>query len=76
MVKFTYNGRIYAPADLDKKLKKLGITRDDIEIIQENTKPKEEVYNWKYQYRVNVNTILCAGNEDNFNRLKKWYNVE
>ena len=35
MTKFKYNNRIYNPSDLDKKLKKLGITRSDIEIIED-----------------------------------------
>ena len=39
MTKFTYNGRIYNPVNLEKKLKKMGITRNDIEIIPD----KEEV---------------------------------
>lgn len=37
MTKFKYNNRIYNPSDLDKKLKKLGITRSDIEIIEDTT---------------------------------------
>ena len=35
MTKFKYNNRIYNPSNLDKKLKKLGITRSDIEIIED-----------------------------------------
>lgn len=38
MVKFNYNGRIYSPSNFEKKLKKLGITVDDIEIITEEIK--------------------------------------
>lgn len=40
-MKFKYNGRIYNPVDTEKKLKKLGITIEDIEIIPEE-KPIEE----------------------------------
>ena len=36
MTKFKYNNRIYNPSDLDKKLKKLGITLSDIEIIEDS----------------------------------------
>lgn len=32
-MKFKYNGRIYNPINIEKKLKKLGITINDIEII-------------------------------------------
>ncbi len=41
MTKFKYNNRIYNPSDLDKKLKKLGITRSDIEIIEDTTIKEE-----------------------------------
>lgn len=39
MVKFIYDGRMYNPSNFEKKLKKLGITKDDIEIIKES--PRE-----------------------------------
>lgn len=32
-MKFKYQGRIYNPVNIEKKLKKMGITLDDIEII-------------------------------------------
>ena len=41
MTKFKYNNRIYNPSDLDKKLKKLGITYSDIEIIEDTTIKEE-----------------------------------
>ena len=37
-MKFKYNGRIYNPVNVEKKLKKMGITMDDIEIIPEEIK--------------------------------------
>jgi len=43
MIKFEYNGKIYAPADLDKKLKKLGITKNDITIIDDIETKSEKV---------------------------------
>ena len=42
-MKFMYNGRIYNPVNVEKKLKKMGITMDDIEIIPEEVKKIEEV---------------------------------
>ena len=42
-MKFKYNGRIYNPVNVEKKLKKMGITMDDIEIIPEEVKKIEEV---------------------------------
>lgn len=38
MTKFKYNGRLYNPVNLEKKLKKMNISIDDIEIIKEDTK--------------------------------------
>ena len=35
MIKFEYNGRVYKPSNLDKKLKALGITKDDITILED-----------------------------------------
>lgn len=37
-MKFMYNGRIYNPVNVEKKLKKMGITINDIEIIKEEYK--------------------------------------
>ena len=42
-MKFKYNGRIYNPVNVEKKLKKMGITINDIEIIPEEVKKIEEV---------------------------------
>jgi len=42
---FKYNGKIYSPSNLEKKLKKLRISLDDIEIIdapQKKIKDEEE----------------------------------
>lgn len=36
-MKFMYKGRIYNPANVEKKLKKMGITIEDIEIIKEDS---------------------------------------
>lgn len=39
-IKFKYNGKIWNPKNPEKKLKQLGITWDDVEIIEDS--PKEE----------------------------------
>ena len=46
MISFKYNGKIWNPKNPEKKLKQLGITWDDVEVI-ENVKEevKEEEYN-------------------------------
>lgn len=59
-MKFIYNGRIYNPVNLEKKLKKLGITIDDINIIEE-PKPIEEKFEVKtYYFKNNIGHKLCS----------------
>lgn len=58
-MKFKYNGRIYNPSNLEKKLKKLGITLDDIEIIEDTVKKEEptaETSTVKLYYFINRDT--------------------
>ena len=43
-MKFKYNGKIYNPINLEKKLKKLGINIDDIELIEELKNANENTY--------------------------------
>lgn len=48
-MKFKYNGRIYNPVNVEKKLKKMGITMEDIEILPDEKKKKEtsdELEDW------------------------------
>lgn len=55
MISFKYNGKIWNPKNPEKKLKQLGITWDDVEVI-ENVKEevKEEEYkNTKLYYFYN-----------------------
>lgn len=39
---FKYNGKIWNPKDPEKKLKQLGITWDDVEIIEQSEKLEEK----------------------------------
>ena len=39
-IKFKYNGKVWNPKNPEKKLKQLGITWDDVEIVEDS--PKEE----------------------------------
>lgn len=41
MITFEYNGQIYKPSNLEKKLKKLHITMNDIKIISDEDTNKE-----------------------------------
>lgn len=58
MIKFKYNGKIYKPVHPENKLKKLGITWDDVEIIENQIKEevKEERQNPKLYIFKNKNT--------------------
>ena len=42
-ISFKYNGKIWNPKNPEKKLKQLGITWEDVEIIQEQTKKEESI---------------------------------
>ena len=58
-MKFKYNGRIYNPSNLEKKLKKLGITLDDVEIIEDAVKKEEptaEISTVELYYFINRDT--------------------
>lgn len=56
-MKFMYNGRIYNPVNVEKKLKKMGITIDDIVIIKEKSKEDPPmVSDVKLFYFYNPNT--------------------
>ena len=55
---FKYNGKIWNPKNPEKKLKQLGITWDDVEIISEPVKKEKEIEyeNPKLYYFINKNT--------------------
>lgn len=58
IIKFKYNNKIWSPKNPEKKLKQLGITWDDVEII-ENTVKKEEPIEYqdiKLYYFINPKT--------------------
>lgn len=56
-MKFMYNGRIYNPVNVEKKLEKMGITIDDIVIIKEESKKDPPlVSDVKLFYFYNPNT--------------------
>lgn len=40
---FKYNGKIWNPKNPEKKLKQLGITWDDVEIIKEEVKQEKQI---------------------------------
>lgn len=76
MTKFTYNGRIYNPVNLEKKLKKMGITRNDIEIIPDKKEVIEmnDVKLYYFKNKVNGHTITSV--YDNLDSLRKYVDVD
>lgn len=54
---FKYNGKLYRPKNPEKKLKQLGITLDDVEIINEDFKEEtEEMSDIPKYYFINKKT--------------------
>ena len=75
-MKFKYNGRIYNPVNVEKKLKKMGITMDDIEIIPEEIKEvkyEDDIITYLFIDRVNDKRIVSI--YDNLDDLKDLINV-
>ena len=75
-MKFMYNGRIYNPVNVEKKLKKMGITMDDIEIIPEEIKEvkyEDDTITYLFIDRVNGKQIVSI--YDNLDDLKDPINV-
>ena len=75
-MKFKYNGRIYNPVNVEKKLKKMGITMDDIEIIPEEIKEvkyEDDTITYLFIDRVNGKRIVSI--YDNLDDLKDFINV-
>lgn len=75
-MKFMYNGRIYNPVNIEKKLKKMGITMDDIEIIPEEIKEvKYEDDTITYLFIDKVDGKRIVSIYDNLDDLKDLINV-
>lgn len=75
-MKFMYNGRIYNPVNVEKKLKKMGITMDDIEIIPEEIKEvkyEDDTITYLFIDRLNGKRIVSI--YDNLDDLKDLINV-
>ena len=75
-MKFKHNGRIYNTVNVEKKLKKMGITMDDIEIIPEEIKEvkyEDDTITYLFIDRVNGKQIVSI--YDNLDDLKDLINV-
>lgn len=68
MITFEYNGKIYTPSNLEKKLKKLGTTLDKVKILKDTADvelPKnEEVLT--YQQANNIILDIWQDEKNNF----------
>ena len=72
MVTFEYNGKIYKPSNLEKKLKKLGITINDIKII-DNTDTKAEIERKEKAEQQNLKHMVSLYWDS---KCKGWYENE
>lgn len=77
-MKFKYQGRIYNPVNTEKKLKKMGITLDDIEIIPPKVE-EEKVENDNtiklYKFINNKTRESITSIYDNLYHLKNIVNI-
>lgn len=77
MIKFKYNGKIFAPSNFEKKLQKLGITKDDVEIIEEVKEEVQSETKLYYFYNpINKHTITSCLPDLEHLRNVKGYNVD
>lgn len=65
-MKFKYNGRIYNPVNVEKKLKKMGITMEDIEILPDE-KNKED--NSIEDYMLDKEQVIIRSTLDDIRRV-------
>ena len=65
-MKFMYNGRIYNPVNVEKKLKKMRITMEDIEILPDE-KNKED--NSLEDYMLDKEQVIIKSTLDDIQRV-------
>lgn len=72
-----YNGKLYNPKNPEKKLKQLGITWDDVEIIEQSKKEEtvehENIRLYYFKNKYTGETIASV--YDNLDNLKEFINV-
>ena len=77
-ITFKYNGKIWNPKNPEKKLKQLGITWDDVEIITEQPKLKETIDYQDpelYVFRNSKTNEVILSIYDNLDLLKKYLDI-
>lgn len=76
-MKFIYNNKIYNPVNLEKKLKKLGITINDITPIEQSKNSEELNEEIKKYYFINLRTgEVIVSIYPNLNHLKNRIIIE
>ncbi len=66
-MKFKYNGKIYNPVNVEKKLKKMGITMEDIEILPDEKKKEEE--SKLDEWMLDKERVVVRSTQDNIRRI-------
>ena len=66
-MRFKYNNKIYNPSNIEKKLKKMGITMEDIEILPEEK--KKESNNGIEDYMLDKEQVIIKSKLDNIRRI-------
>ena len=66
-MKFKYNGKIYNPVNIEKKLKKMGITMGDIEILPDEK--KKDSPTGIEDYMQNKERVIICSTQDNIRRV-------
>ena len=73
MITFEYNGKIYKPSNLENKLKKLGITINDVKIIDDTKSNAEKEREERSQQISNSEETVDVYWDNN---AKGWYIVD
>lgn len=74
-MKFKYNGKVYNPTNLEKKLKKLGISMSDIEIIEDAKEIEEKRDITLYHFLDKETGYTIVSIYDNLDHLKDIINI-
>ena len=75
-MKFIFNNKIYNPVNLEKKLKKLGITLKDIQIIEDNKIIDEiDTSIQKYYFKNTITGETITSIQPSLEHLKNIVNI-
>ena len=66
---FKYDGKIISTPNLEKKLKRMKISIDDIEIIETPIKKEKPLNSGIEDYMLNKRQVIVCSTEDNIRRV-------